>query len=327
MSNVYEKLRNHVGLIDLANWTRMSVTGADATDALDSVMGGNMLDLFEGKAMNTLIPTVEGGVEAIVWVIATANGFEVVAEPEDKSAVSNVLNALSADYAVEISDLSDTQFHLVLTGPEAEALAETALGDEILSIAFLNAFELPSEVLAARIGYFGEYELHLFGTMDNKSQVMSAINGVAGEDITTDQSAFPAMMAEMRVLNRARDIAPEASVFDAGLQWMVDFQKDNLRGADALATRRDAQSRACVLMVMDDADVSQGALAVEGEEIGHVQSAYPSATLGKTVALAYLDTDIAAPGLVLDTSSGKAMTVSAPAFLSKSVTNAMGQAA
>lgn len=327
MSNVYEKLRNHAGLVDLANWTRVAVTGAQATDALESVMGGNVLDLFEGKAMNTLIPTLDGGVEAIVWVIATANGFEVVAEPEDKAAVADVLTALTADYDVEITDLTDTQFHLVLTGPEAEAIAEAALGDDILSIAFLNAFELPSQVLAARIGYFGEYELHLFGESLNKPQVMAAINDAAGADITTDQSAFPAMMAEMRVLNRARDITADASVFDAGLQWMVDFQKDNLRGAEALAARRDTKSRACVLMVMDDADVARGALIVEGEEIGHIQSAYPSVTLGKTVALAYLDGDIAAPGLVLDTSAGIALTVSAPAFLSKSVTNALGQAA
>jgi len=327
MSNVYEKLRDHAGLVDLTNWTRFEVTGADATDALDSVMGGNMLDLFEGKAMNTLIPSLDGGVEAIVWVIATVDGFSVVAEPEETQAVAAVLGGLPDAFDVVVSDQSDTQFHLVLTGPNAEAIAETALGDDILSIAFLNAYVLPNEVLAARIGYFGEYELHLFGTPDNKDLVISALNEAAGVDLIADQSAFPTMMAEMRVLNRARDIPPEVSVFDAGLQWMVDFQKENLRGADALASRRDEPGRACVLMVLDDQEIVSGAISVEGEQIGAVQAAYPSATLGKTVALAYLDADIATSGLVLQTSAGVATTVSAPAFLSKSVTNSMGQAA
>ena len=207
MSNVYEKLRDHAGLVDLTNWTRFEVTGADATDALDSVMGGNMLDLFEGKAMNTLIPSLDGGVEAIVWVIATVDGFSVVAEPEETQAVAAVLGGLPDAFDVVVSDQSDTQFHLVLTGPNAEAIAETALGDDILSIAFLNAYVLPNEVLAARIGYFGEYELHLFGTPDNKDLVISALNEAAGVDLIADQSAFPTMMAEMRVLNRARDMA------------------------------------------------------------------------------------------------------------------------
>ncbi len=326
MSISYEKIRNRAGLIDLENWVRFDVSGADAVDALDSIVGGNVLDLFEGKAMNTLIPTIEGGVEAILWLIATETGFLVVAEPEEAAPVAAVLTGLADSFDVTVTDQSDTQFHMVLTGPEAEAMAEAAFGDDIPAIAFLNAFELPSGVLAARIGFFGEYELHLFGAAEAKPDTVAALTAEGGQDIITDQSAFPVMMAEMRILNRARDITAEASVFDAGLQWMIDFQKDTLRGAEALNARRDDNGRSCVLMVLDG-DAATGALDVDGENVGEIRSAYASATLGKTVALAYIDADLAVPGLVLGSSLGVAETVSAPAFLSKSVTNALGQAA
>ncbi|MBO9463671.1 aminomethyltransferase family protein [Tropicibacter sp. R15_0] len=326
MSVAYDKIRNRAGLVDLENWVRFEVTGPDAVDALDSVVGGNVLDLFEGKAMNTLIPSLDGGVQAILWLIATETGFLVVAEPEEAAPVAEVLGELAESFDIAVANQADTQFHMVLTGPEAEAMAEAALGDDIPSIAFLNAFDLPSGVTAARIGFFGEYELHLFGATEAKAETMAALTAEGGEEIITDQSAFPVMMAEMRILNRARDIADEASVFDAGLQWMIDFPKDNLRGAEALNARRDEASRSCVLMVVDG-DAATGALDVDGETVGEIRSAYASETLGKTVALAYIDADLAVPGLVLGSSFGVAETVSAPAFLSKSVTNALGQAA
>ncbi|WP_293573975.1 glycine cleavage T C-terminal barrel domain-containing protein [Phaeobacter sp.] len=326
MSVCYEKIRNHAGLVDLENWVRFDVSGTDAVDALDSAVGCNVLDLFEGKATNTLIPTIDGGVQAILWLIATETGFLVIAEPEEAAPVAEVLSELADSFDVTVTNQADSQFHLVLTGPEAEAMAEAALGEDIPSIAFLNAFDLPSGVTAARIGFFGEYELHLFGGVEAKADTIAALTAEGGEDIITDQSAFPVMMAEMRILNRARDIADDASVFDTGLQWMIDFQKDNLRGADALNDRRDQDSRSCVLMVLDG-DAATGTLEVEGENVGVIRSAYASDTLGKTVALAYIDADLAVPGLVLGSNLGVAETVAAPAFLSKSVTNALGPAA
>lgn len=326
MSDAYTKIRDDAGLIDLDNWARFSVSGSEATEALDSIVGGNVLDLFEGKALNTLIPSVAGGVEAIVWIIATDDGFHVVAEPEEAEAIQSALGEAKEEFDFDYADIKDSQFHLVITGPSAEDIASEAFGDDIRSVAFLNAHELDNGVLAARIGYFGEYELHLFGQTDNKETAQTALTDAAGRDIVTDQSAFPVLMAEMRMLNRARDIAPEASVFDAGLQWMVDFQKDNLRGKDAMDERREEKGRNCILMVVDG-DATAGALEVEGETIGDLRSVYSSPTLGKKVALAYIDGELAVPGLVLQSTSGLVETVSAPAFLSKSVTNALGASA
>jgi len=328
MSSAYEKIRNHAGLVDLKNWVRIEITGADAATALDSVVGGNILDLFEGKAMNTLIPSLSGGVEAIVWILAIEAGFQIIAEPDEYAPVTAVLDELTQNFDICVSNLQNNTFHLLVTGPEAEKIAIAALGDEVQSIAFLNAFELADGVMAARIGFFGEYELHLFGDASLQDSIIANLLSHGSSDIVTDDSAFPVMMAEMRILNRARDVPEDASVFDVGLQWMIDFQKDNLRAADALANRRGEKANSCVLMVLDSKDVSAKTdISVEGEVIGHVRSAYYSETLNNSVALVFLNRDLAVPGLVFETSEGIAQTVSAPAFLSKSVLNALGQAA
>lgn len=328
MAHSYTQIREKAGLIDLQDWARFAVTGPDACDALDSVIGGNLVDLYDGKAMNTLIPSVSGGVEAILWVIAQEDGYLLLAEPDEQDAMAGVLADLALTYNITVTDRAGTLFHMVLTGPDAEAVAGKALGPDVTSIPFLSTLRLDDGALAIRIGYFGEYELHLVGAYTDQDALVKGLEAAYGASLVVDGSSLSVMMAEMRILNRARDIPAEVSVFQAGLQWMVDFQKGNLRGAEALNLRRDEPGRQAVLVEMDDAPVaSQTPIIVEGEEIGTVQSAYHSQTLGKTIALAFLNSDLAVPSLILQTSAGIARTLSAPAFLSRSVLNAMGQTA
>ena len=138
----------------------------------------------------------------------------------------------------------------------------------------------------------------------------------------------PVMMTEMGTLSRERDVPPDVSVFEAGLQWMVDFRKENLRAAEALERKKRTLRHKCVLMVVDGAAAGlQGQpVFVEDCDIGRVQSAFFSDTLGKAVALAYLTEDLGMPGLSCavggDRRSGR--TVSAPAFLGRSILNSLG---
>lgn len=326
MSNGYEMIRNHAGLVDLADWVRFEVTGPAATEALDQVLGANLADLFEGKAMNTLIPSEAGGVEAILWVVAQAEGYLLLAEPEEFGRVAAVLADLAQSHGVTVHDRCGTAFHMVLTGPAAEAIAARVLGDEVSVLPFLTTMTLADGVTALRIGFFGEYELHLLGDVAQQAALVAALEAGSDRPIVTDADAFPVLMAEMRILSRARDIPDAVSVFEAGLQWMIDFQKPALRGAAALEARRDDIRRQAVMMLLAPG-ASAAPLLVEGEEIGHLQSAHLSETLGQSVGIAFLDADLAVPGLVLQTSAGLGQTVSAPAFLSKSVLNALGRAA
>ena len=326
----YHRMRHHAGLADLGDWARFDLSGPEAGDALDAVVGCNVRDLFEGRAANTLIPSPDGGVEAIVWVIALADGFRVVGEPADREALRRVLDEGARGRDAALRDVRDECFALALIGPEAEALAGKAFGDDVQSIAFLNALALDDPaVLAARIGYFGEYELHLFGEAAGRPAVVDAIEGAGdGGALMVGEEAFPVMMTEMRTMSRERDVPPGVSVFEAGLQWMIDFRKEGLRAAQALERRKDAVERKCVLMVADGAaaDLGGAPVFVEEHEIGRVRSAFFSPTLGRTVALAYLVEELGMPGLSCTVGADRrpGETVSAPAFLGRSILDSLG---
>ena len=321
----YRRMRGNAGLADLQNWTRFDLSGPQAGNALDAVVGCNVRDLFEGRAANTLIPSPTGGVDAVVWVIALEDGFRIVAEPADHEAIRAALTASTSGRDAVLSDIGGRTFALVLAGPEAETVAWKAFGDEIRSLAFLNVMRLGDRaVLAARIGYFGEYELHLFGDLAGKRSVIDALKQAGdGDALMVGEGAFPAMMTEMGTMSRERDIPPEASVFEAGLHWMVDFRKENLRAAGELARRKHSVERKCVLMIVDG--VATGLrgkpVFIEDCDIGSIQSAFHSETLGRCVALAYIAEDFAMPGLTCFVGTGRQLgtTVSAPAFLGRSI--------
>ena len=326
----YQRMRNHAGLADLQAWARFDLSGPEACDALDAVVGSNVRDLFEGRAANTLIPSQSGGVDAIVWVIALEDRFRIIGEPADREAIRCALDQSTAVLDATLRDIRDETFALALVGPEAEEVAWKAFGDEVHSIAFLNVLPLGDPtVLAARIGYFGEYELHLFGDVADKPAVIDTLGGAGdGDALMVGEGALSVMMAEMGTLSRARDVPPEVSVFEAGLQWMIDFRKERLRAAGELARKKRSVDRKCVLMIIDGdaSDLEDQPVLIEDRDIGRIQSAFLSETLGRCVALAYLAEDLAMPGLacVVGASRRSAQTVSAPAFLGRSILNTLG---
>lgn len=326
----YRRLRTNAGLADLQAWTRFDLAGPQACDALDAVVGCNVRDLFEGRAANTLIPSLSGGIDAIVWVIALENGFRIVGEPGDGEAVGRVLAESTTGRDAVLRDIRDETFALALIGPEAERIAWKTFGDEVHSIAFLNVMPIGDPVvLAARIGYFGEYELHLFGEVERRQSVIDGLVKAADDDaLVVGEGALPAMMTEMGTLSRARDVPPDVSVFEAGLQWMIDFRKENLRSAAELEREKHSVDRKCVLMVVDGhaSGLRHQSVFIEDCDIGRIQSAFDSETLGRSVALAYLTEDLAIPGLTCtvgpDRHTGE--TVSSPAFLGRSILDSLG---
>ena len=251
--NDYQRLRNHAGLADLQGWARFELSGSQATDALDAVVGANVRDLFEGRAVNTLIPSPAGGVEAIVWAIALEDGFRILGEPADREVIRAILDESTTGRDAVLQDMRDETFALALIGPEAEKVAWKAFGDDVHSIAFLNVLPLGNPaVTAARIGYFGEYELHLCGEFARKQTVIDALEQAAdGRDLMVGEGALAVMMTEMGTLSRARDVPSDVSVFEAGLQWMIDFRKENLRACVELERRKGSVRHKCVLMIVD----------------------------------------------------------------------------
>ena len=204
-------------------------------------------------------------------------------------------------------------------------MARSALGDEVESIALLNVLPMGRPpVLTARLMHFGEHELHLFGEAGGKQALVERLERAAGGDLPRiGNNALAAMMTESGSLSRARDIPHDASVFEAGLEWMVELRKLDLRAAETLERAKNTLKRKRVMMTIDGnaAGLHDQPVLLGGEEIGRIQSAYHSEALGRAVAVTYLTESLAVPGLdcTVGAHGRTGQTVSAPALINGTV--------
>ena len=114
--------------------------------------------------------------------------------------------------------------------------------------------------------------------------------------IRCDSKSLAALWAELN-----EDIDP----FQAGLAWAVKMDKGDFRGKDALARRqKDASLRRRIGIEMKGKRIAREGAAIKsgGQTIGAVTSGTPSPTLGKPIAMGYVDAAFAAVGtpLVID---------------------------
>src|SRR5262249_2985575 len=84
------------------------------------------------------------------------------------------------------------------------------------------------------------------------------------------------------------------TMLEAGLGWVVKFDKGSFVGQDALLEqKRSGVKRKLVGFEMLGRDIAREhyPVFVDNREVGHVTSGSPSITLKKNIGLAYLPTD------------------------------------
>ena len=134
---------------------------------------------------------------------------------------------------------------------------------------------------------------------------------------------IPTIMGELQRAGKVH--AGVGTVSGDDMAGMI--RKNDLRAARALEQAKATPRRKCVLMSVDGpaAGLHDQPVWLEDHEIGRIQSAFDSETLARTIALAYLTEAFAVSGLACTVGphARAGETVSAPAFLSRSILDAL----
>ncbi|MGQ4441187.1 glycine cleavage T C-terminal barrel domain-containing protein, partial [Streptomyces violaceoruber] len=159
--------------------------------------------------------------------------------------------------------------------------------------------------LIARTGYTGEDGFELFVKPEHAVGLWQALTG-AGEAaglIPCGLSCRDTLRLEAGMPLYGNELSTALTPFDAGLGRVVKFEKEgDFVGRAALteAAERAASRppRVLVGLVAEGRRVPRSGYRVvaDGEVIGEVTSGAPSPTLGKPIAMAYVDPAHAAPG-------------------------------
>ncbi|TGN81740.1 glycine cleavage system aminomethyltransferase GcvT [Streptomyces bauhiniae] len=305
----HQAVRTRAGLFDLSHMGEITVTGPEAAALLNHALVGDLASVGVGRARYTMICRADGGIldDLIVYRLAE-HEYMVVANASNAQVVLDALTERAAGFDAEVRDDRDAYALLAVQGPESPGILKSVTDADLDGLKYYAG--LPGTVagvpaLIARTGYTGEDGFELFVKPEHAPQLWEALleAGSAAGLVPCGLSCRDTLRLEAGMPLYGHELTTELTPFDAGLGRVVKFGKEgDFVGREALtkaAERAEAQPpRVLVGLIAEGRRVPRAGYAVvaDGKVIGEVTSGAPSPTLGKPLAIAYVDAAHAAPG-------------------------------
>ncbi|MFD5407168.1 glycine cleavage system aminomethyltransferase GcvT [Streptomyces griseorubiginosus] len=305
----HNAVRTRAGLFDLSHMGEITVTGPQAAQLLNFALVGNIASVGVGRARYTMICQADGGIldDLIVYRLGETE-YMVVANASNAQVVLDALTERAAGFDAEVRDDRDAYALIAVQGPESPGILASLTDADLDGLKYYAG--LPGTVagvpaLIARTGYTGEDGFELFVKPEHAVELWQALTK-AGEGVglvPCGLSCRDTLRLEAGMPLYGHELSRELSPFDAGLGRVVKFEKEgDFVGRAALREAAENANheppRVLVGLVAEGRRVPRAGYAVvaDGQVIGEVTSGAPSPTLGKPIAMAYVDSAHAAPG-------------------------------
>ncbi|WP_435242510.1 glycine cleavage system aminomethyltransferase GcvT [Streptomyces cucumeris] len=306
----HNAVRTRAGLFDLSHMGEITLTGPQAGQALDHALVGHLSALAVGRARYTMICDAEGGIldDLIVYRLGDEE-FMVVANASNAQVVLDALEQRAAGFDTAVRDDREAYALIAVQGPESPGILKSLTDADLDNLKYYAG--LPGTVagvpaLIARTGYTGEDGFELFVAPGDAERLWQALTeaGAPVGLIPCGLSCRDTLRLEAGMPLYGHELTTSTTPFDAGLGRVVKFEKDGdfvgrepLRAAAARA--ESEPPRKLVGLIASGRRVPRAGYPVVGPDgavIGEVTSGAPSPTLGKPIAIAYVDAEHAKPG-------------------------------
>jgi aminomethyltransferase len=281
--------RSGATVFDVSHLGTVRVTGADAYDMLQRTLTNDLAKVAPGRAQYTHLLDDDASVldDIIVWWHPTDSGGLVFDVMPNASNTDRVLAAIDG------VDTTDTRAVLAVQGPDAR----DRVGSFWPEAAAVGRFRVAScsfrgqTCVVAGTGYTGEAGIEIAAPVDVATDLWQAIveagirpAGLGARDTLRLEAGLPL---------HGHELGPGITPLQAGLAWVVGWDKPEFRGRAALlAERETGPARRLVGIATEGRRPPRaGAVVLAGATaIGTVTSGNFSPCLGHGIALAFIDT-------------------------------------
>ena len=297
-------VRENAGLFDVSHMGELLVEGPEALDLIQRLVTNDASNLYDGRAMYTVMCTPEGGI---------IDDLIVYRRAEDRYLL--VLNAANVERDIawirdhneegaDLEDLSDEMALIALQGPRSLEIAQPFLDEALDDLKFYHFWERSDgafldcdHAIISRTGYTGEVGLELYVRAEEAEHVWTTLL-----DHGADQGLKPAGLGARDTLRleaglclHGNDITEETNPYEAGLGWLVKLDKGDFIGRDALREiQDDGPARALVGFVAAERGIPRHDQVIQSPEedpIGVVTSGTQSPVLDRGIGLGYVPND------------------------------------
>jgi len=299
-------VRTRAGLFDVSHMGEVEVAGGDALEAVQRITSNDASQLQVGQAQYSALTTHEGTFvdDLLVYRLADAHYLFVINASNILKDVAWIKQeiALTGD-AVAVNSSSRYAL-LALQGPRALDVLQPLTGVDLDSIGyywFASGEVANARATISRTGYTGEDGFELFVSPQSAESVWSAVldAGRAAGVRPVGLGARDTLRLEAAMRLYGNDIDETTSVLEAGLGWVVGWDKPVFNGRDALVRQKaEGASRKLVGFEMVERGIARHGYEVYigSEKVGAVTSGTLTPYLKKAIGMAYVPVVASTPG-------------------------------
>lgn len=278
----------------------IEISGSKAFEFCQTIACNDVSKLKPGKIQYSAILNEQGGVidDCTIYQMAEQHYLFVV----NASRKDQVLEWFTKHKTsgVEITDLSDNYGLIALQGKNSQALLSDVLGRELDSLKyyeFMIAQFSGNVLIVSRTGYSGEDGFELYVPTAKTAELWTSLME-KGQKYSIEPIGLGArdtLRLEMGYLLYGQDMNEQVSALQAGLSWIIKFDKGNFVGKAALLKEKEAGvSKRVRALLMEEKGIPRPHYEVmkDGNKIGEVTSGTFSPTLKQGIALALVDSDL-----------------------------------
>jgi aminomethyltransferase len=309
-------VRNNVGIFDVSHMGRVIITGKDAASFLNYVITNDVTALKPNSALYSVMCNENGGIiDDFVVSCLEEEKFLLVPNATNREKDFNWLVKKAKDFNVKIEDISDKAAMFAVQGPNAEKTLQKICTTDLSKIERFKctpAKLADMDVFLSRTGYTGEdgFEVYVWNApLDKPDNAIHVWNAIleAGKPYGIEPCGLGArdtLRLEAGLCLYGNDIDENTTPLEARLGFVVKFQKDNFIGKNALLKQKEegVKRRRVGLQMVEQGIPRQGykIYSEKGENIGQVTSGTFSPLLKCGIAMAYIQTQQAQEGNIVN---------------------------
>ena len=299
-------VRHCAGLFDVSHMGQIEVAGADALTAVQRISTNDASRLDVGQAQYSVLSTPQGTIidDLLVYRLADEHFQLVVNASNTASDVSWIQDAITDLADTFVVNTSSRYALIAIQGPRAVEIVQSLTEVELASIGYYRfaTGEVASiRATISRTGYTGEDGFEIFVSPQSAERLWVELL-TAGEPVglrPVGLGARDTLRLEAAMRLHGQDIDQTTSVLEAGLGWVIGWDKPDFVGRQALVEQRHAGvARKLVGFEMLDPGIARhGYPVVAGDQqVGVVTSGTRTPFLKKAIGLAYVPSEDAEPG-------------------------------
>jgi aminomethyltransferase len=291
-------VRETAGLFDVSHMGEIEIAGDDALAAVQELCTNDAAQLSIGDVQYSALLTENGTVVDDILVYKLADGHYMLVVnagniAKDFTWIRQRITGVGDAVAVNTS----SRYALIaVQGPLAAQIVQTLTEVELDTIPYYTfATGEVSSIRAtiSRTGYTGEDGFELFVPPQAAQSLWDSIQRAGESDglLPAGLGARDTLRLEAGMRLCGQDMDEETTLLEAGLGWIVGWEKDNFIGKAALSRQRDeGLIQRLVGFEMDERGIARHGYAVYAgaEQVGTVTSGTQTPFLKKAIGMAYV---------------------------------------